>query len=99
MSDEKTPWWKRTGLWVAAGVTALALAVLEFLRRQKAPPPPTIVVPPPPPVLPPVTLPPVSTTPADDYNNSKVVVSGQPSKEKISKILLRLQAKDDQKKD
>lgn len=97
MSEESKPWWKRAWVWAAAGVSAVVLAVLANLRKQNSTPP-TIVVPPPTPVLPPVTLPTTTPTPADDYAKNKVVPNGTPDKAKVSRILLRLQAKDNDPK-
>lgn len=97
MSEEKAPWWKRFGLWIAAGLSAVVLFVLAAAKRQKSVDSPAPVPLPPPPVLPTVVIPTVNTQPATQYKETKVVLNGVPSKSRIAKVLLRLRETDEKK--
>ena len=97
MSEEKAPWWKRFGAWMAAGLAALVLFVLAMAKRQKSAGPPVSVPLPSPPVLTAIAIPAVNTQPATQYNDTKVVPNGVPSKAQIAKILIGLREKDEKK--
>ena len=97
MSEEKAPWWKRFGTWLAAGLAAVALFVVAMAKRQKSAGPPSVAPLPPPPVLTTITIPAVNTQPTMQYNDTKVVPNGTPSKAQVAKILLGLREKDEKK--
>jgi hypothetical protein len=98
MSEEKAPWFKRFGLWIVAGLSAVVLFVLTAGRKSPASAP-VIIPPPAPPDVPPVVVPPVGTAPFDDYEKNKVVPMGVTSKARVAKVLIGLRSKDAAKKD
>lgn len=91
MTAEKKVWWKRFGLWVAAGVSAAVALVLFNERRKKE----GVVIPMPQrPEVPPVIVPDVNTSPATTYESEKVVPVVTGDKSSTKKILERLRNTD-----